>query len=133
MSFKKIIYYFVVLCFTAISFNVQLNAEQPVSIEKLNDENFEGTISKGRVVVDFYADWCGPCRKLVPIIQQLSKEMSGSVTFVKVNIEEAPSVSSKYKVSSLPTLILFNNGKEVNRRVGGCDEKTLRNFANSAS
>ena len=94
---------------------------------ELTDENFEEEVIKSSipVIVDFYADWCSPCKKLVPILESLNEEFNGEVKIGKVNIEKT-SLSSIYGVSNLPLLILFNNGKEVERKTGLQSKKTLK-------
>lgn len=84
----------------------------------LNDDNFDETVAKGVTLVDFYADWCGPCRVIAPVIEELAKEMYGQATIAKLDVEGAQKVTSKFQVMSIPTLILFKNGEEVKRIVG---------------
>jgi len=98
----------------------------------LDDANFQSTISKGVTLVDFFADWCGPCRMIAPIIDELSSEMSGKATIAKLDIEKAQSTTSSLGVTSIPTIIIFKNGKEVNRIVGIKDKETLKNLVTSA-
>lgn len=83
----------------------------------LNQNNFKHEISNGVVVVDMYADWCGPCRALSPILQEMDGKIEG-VTFAKLNVDEANSIASEYGVVSIPTVIIFKNGQEVNRIIG---------------
>ena len=97
----------------------------------LDDANFEATIAKGLVVVDFYADWCSPCQKLGPLFEQTASQMTGKLTFAKANVDIASRATQKYNVSSIPTLIIFKDGKELKRRTGGCDLKTLQSFVNN--
>lgn len=72
----------------------------------------------GTVMVDFYADWCGPCKMLAPILEQVSEEIGDAAQIVKVNTEENQDFSMSMGVSSIPTLVLFKDGKEVERKVG---------------
>lgn len=98
-----------------------------------NDSNFNKILSSKKVViVDFYAEWCNPCRRFLPVFEQVAREMKGSVTFVKVNVDHLPNIRKKYQAASIPTIILFKDGKEIERRVGGCDAKTLKAFINTA-
>ena len=91
----------------------------------LNDSNFENEISSGVTLVDFYADWCGPCRMIAPIIEKLAAKFQGKASVVKLDIEAAQSTTARYNVTSIPTLILFVNGEEKERIVGVRDENTL--------
>ncbi len=101
------------------------------NIEHANDENFASHTSKGTVVVDFHADWCGPCRMIAPILEKMAVKLAGQVKIVKVNTDEARQVASKFGITSIPTLILLKEGKEVSRVVGVKDEKTLTQWATS--
>ncbi|MDI9507205.1 MAG: thioredoxin [Bacillota bacterium] len=83
----------------------------------------------GLVLVDFYADWCGPCKILSPIIEQLSGEIDG-VKFMKVNVDNERDFAIENRVSSIPTLVLYNNGAEVARRVGFAPKETLQKWIN---
>lgn len=87
---------------------------------KFTDENFEQEVlnSDIPVLVDFYADWCGPCKMLAPVIEELAKEYQGKVKIGKLNVDEEQNTSKKYKVMSIPTLIFFKEGKEVDKHVG---------------
>ncbi len=103
--------------------------EMPKKPIKITDENFDEVISKyDVVVVDFYADWCGPCRMLAPVIEELAKEMKGKVVFAKLNTDENPKTAMKYRVMSIPTLIMFKNGKMVDRNVGALPADMLRDW-----
>jgi len=94
---------------------------------ELTDENFEEEVIKSSipVIVDFYADWCSPCKKLVPILESLNEEFNGEIKIGKVDIEKT-SLSSTYGVSNLPLLILFNGGQEIERKTGLLNKKTLK-------
>ena len=79
-------------------------------IKVVNDKNFNEEIadSDNIVVVDFWAPWCGPCKMLTPVIEELANEMGKEVKFAKVNVDESPMIASKYKISSIPTVMVFN-------------------------
>lgn len=102
------------------------------TIVYLDDSNFKKTIDKGVTLVDFYADWCGPCRMLTPIIDELASEFQGQATVAKVDIEKAQTIASEWDVTSIPTIILFKNGKVVERIVGLRDKNTLKNMLTKA-
>lgn len=103
------------------------------SMEYLTEEDFDKSIQTGLTLVDFYADWCGPCRMLTPILEKLSKEMSGQVVIAKIDIDKAQKIASDFQVTSIPTLILFQEGKEIGRLVGLRDEGTIKDFVLSSS
>jgi thioredoxin 1 len=91
-------------------------AKQPII---LTDSNFSGAVSANELlVVDFWAPWCGPCRMVGPIIEALSAEYTGKAAFGKMNVDENQVVSSSFGIMSIPTIIIFNHGKEVERLVG---------------
>jgi thioredoxin len=102
------------------------------SLTYLDDNNFENAIAKGVSLIDFYADWCGPCKMITPIIEELSHEYAGKATIAKVDVEQSQVVASKYKVTSIPTIILFVDGQEVKRVVGVRDKKTFQTMLNAA-
>lgn len=85
----------------------------------LQDSNFFSEISKrDLVVVDFWAAWCGPCRMIAPVIEQLASEYASKVTFGKLNVDENPEVSNRFGIQSIPALMVFKNGKQVDGLVG---------------
>ncbi len=93
-----------------------LVAKQPII---LTDSNFSGAVSANDLlVVDFWAPWCGPCRMVGPIIEALSAEYTGKAAFGKMNVDENQVVPSSFGIMSIPTIIIFNHGKEVERLVG---------------
>ncbi|MCJ7829724.1 thioredoxin [Patescibacteria group bacterium] len=89
-------------------------------IINLNDKNFEENVLKSSlpVLVDFWAPWCGPCQMVGTIIEELAEENEGKIKVGKVNVDESPQTAGKYGVMSIPTVILFKEGKEVARKVG---------------
>lgn len=86
----------------------------------LTDGSFDEQIASAAtpVVVDFWAEWCGPCKQLAPIIQELAVEQQGKITFAKLDVDANPSVSMRFNVMSIPTMIVFRDGVEVKRIVG---------------
>lgn len=99
-------------------------------IKYLNDTNFDQGIASGLVLVDFYADWCGPCRMLSPVLEELAQEMSSQLTVAKVDTDQAAQTATHFEVTSIPTLILFKQGKPVKRVVGLKDLAALRKLVN---
>ena len=97
---------------------------------KLSTENFEKEVLKSEkpVLVDFYADWCGPCNAMAPVIEELAKELEGKVKVGKINVDENPDIAVEYTVMSIPTLIVFKNGKEEKRLVGLRNKEELINL-----
>ena len=83
---------------------------------KLDKENFDEVIKEGRVLVDFYADWCGPCRMFGPVFEEVSKDED--FNFVKLDVDKYSDIAREYGVMSIPTVILFENGNEVKRFTG---------------
>ena len=88
-------------------------------VNKLDNSNFKEFLSdnSGTVLVDFYAEWCGPCKMIAPIVEELSEELTG-VTFAKINVDQAGEIAAAFNVMSIPTLIVFKDGKEYKRLIG---------------
>ena len=92
----------------------------------LTDACFSSEVTKQKLmVVDFWAPWCGPCRMMGPIIEQLAAEYAGRVTFGKLNVDDSPMVPSSFGVQGIPTLMVFKNGKPVETIVGACQKSTI--------
>ncbi len=96
----------------------------------LTNENFSKETKSGVTLVDFWAPWCGPCRVLGPVVDALSQEMKG-LKFGKVNVDEQPELSEKFEVASIPTILLFKDGKIIANRVGATTKETLKDWINS--
>lgn len=94
-------------------------------VEHLDNGSFKDFIAKGKVVVDYWAEWCGPCKMLGPIFEELSKEMT-DIKFAKVNVDENQDLSAEAAVRGIPTSILYNNGTEVGRIVGFLPKDALK-------
>jgi thioredoxin 1 len=101
-------------------------------IKLLDDNNFESSIKNGVTLVDFYANWCGPCRMIAPIMEDLSKEYAGRAHIAKVDVDQAQEIATKFNVTSIPTVILFMNGEEVKRVIGVRDKGTFITMLNAA-
>ena len=93
----------------------------------LNEKNFEQEVLKSNlpVLVDFWAQWCGPCRAIAPIIEELSTELYGKMKVAKVDVDEAQELAAKYEVSSIPTLLILKNGKVVEEMLGAMPKAQL--------
>lgn len=102
--------------------------------QEINDSEFEKEVTNSAepVLIDFWAEWCGPCKMLTPVIDQLSEEMKGKVKVVKMNIDENPEAPSTLGVRSIPTLMIFKDGKQVASKVGAHPKKKLEEWINSS-
>ena len=95
--------------------------------------DFNQVINENKLVlVDFYAEWCGPCKMLAPIISELKEELKDQVYVIKVNVDEEEELSNKFNIYSIPTLVLIKDGKEVSRKVGYNTKVILLDWINSA-
>jgi thioredoxin 1 len=94
--------------------------EESVAIAKISSKAFKQEIqtNRGRIVADFYADWCGPCRQVAPVLDELSSRFGDGVRFVKIDIDESPDIARAYGIFSIPTIVLFEDGEPKNRVTG---------------
>lgn len=97
-------------------------------MRELTDNNFVEEVENydGIAVVDFWASWCGPCKMLAPIFEELDSELGDKIKFGKVNVDDNPSISNKYKIASIPTLLVFKNGNVVDTLVGFRPKQELK-------
>ncbi|MGD9638831.1 MAG: thioredoxin [Alphaproteobacteria bacterium] len=102
-------------------------------MQEINDTTFEAEVlnEKTNVLVDFWAEWCGPCRQLGPVLEEVSKELEGKVKIVKMNIDHAPETPTKYGIRGIPTMILFKDGQQVSTKVGALPKTQILQWLNS--
>jgi thioredoxin 1 len=100
-----------------------------MSVAPITDNTFEQEVltSEIPVLVDFWAPWCGPCRMVAPVVDELSQDFDGQVKVVKLNTDENPTIATQYGIRSIPTLIVFKDGQPVDRVVGALPKSTLAN------
>jgi thioredoxin len=101
----------------------------------VTDASFDQDVlkSEGLVLVDFWAEWCGPCKTIAPSLDQISAEMAGKVTVAKINIDENPNTPTKYGVRGIPTLMLFKDGEVASTKVGASPKGQIEDWINSSS
>jgi thioredoxin len=101
-----------------------------MGVEKISDAEFDKEVLKSDkpVVVDFWAEWCGPCRMIAPALEEISGSLAGKVKIVKLNVDENPATAAKYGVMSIPTLMLFKNGELASRQVGAAPKQKLEQW-----
>jgi len=92
---------------------------------ELNSSNFDSTIAEGVTLVDFWAPWCGPCRMIAPIIEELAEDFDGKATIAKVNTDEEQDIAIKYGIRSIPTLLFFKDGELVDQMIGAAGKQVI--------
>jgi thioredoxin 1 len=109
--------------------------EQPMATVKVDTSNFQAEVlnSAEPVVVDFWAEWCGPCKMIGPSLEEISNEMAGKVKVVKVNIDENPEIAAQYGVRSIPTLAMFKAGEVADIKVGAAPKTALTSWISTAA
>ena len=102
-------------------------------VDKVTDATFDQAVLKasGPVVVDFWAEWCGPCRMIGPALEEISNSLDGKVKILKLNVDENPNTAAKYGIMSIPTLMLFKNGEIASRQVGAAPKQKLQQWISS--
>ena len=96
----------------------------------INENEFNELVSDGLVLVDFFAEWCGPCRMLAPILEDFASEES-EIAVYKVNVDNEPDLAREFQVSSIPTMILFKDGKQIDKKIGFAPKDALKAWINT--
>ena len=106
-----------------------------MGVGKVSDADFEAQVLKATepVVVDFWAEWCGPCKMIAPALEEIAGSLNGKVKIVKLNVDESPATAQKYGIMSIPTLMLFKNGELASRQVGAAPKQKLEQWITSAT
>ena len=97
------------------------------SVKQVSDGDFEAEVlnSKTPVLIDFFAEWCGPCKMMAPVLDEVARDYAGQLKVVKVDVDESQDVAAKYRIQSIPTLMVFKGGQEVDRVVGAVPKPML--------
>ena len=105
-----------------------------MAVNHVKDENFDNEVIKSDtpVLVDFWADWCGPCKALAPKVEELSNEYSGKIKFIKMNVDENRDTPVKFSIMGIPTLILYKNGQAVDKLVGNHTKENIKTLLDKA-
>jgi thioredoxin 1 len=105
-----------------------------MGVNKVSDATFDNEVLKSAepVVVDFWAEWCGPCRQIAPALEEIAGSMNGKVKIVKLNVDENPATAAKYGIMSIPTLMLFKNGELSSRQIGAQPKQKLEQWITAA-
>ena len=97
------------------------------AVLKVTEQSFVDSVKSNKIlIVDCYADWCGPCRMIAPIVEDLANEYSGRVAFAKIDVDQSPAVSRQFHISSIPTLLFFKDGEMIDRQIGALPKHALQ-------
>ena len=105
-----------------------------MTVAKVSDTTFESEVLKATspVVVDFWAEWCGPCRMIAPALEEIAGSLDGKVKIVKLNVDENPKTAAKYGIQSIPTLMIFKDGQMASRQIGALPKQKLEDWIKAA-
>ena len=103
-----------------------------MATNKTNEQNFKIDVldSKQPVLVDFWEEWCGPCKAIAPSLEELSEEMASKLKIVKINVDENPSISQTYSIRSIPALMIFKDGEKISEKMGAIPKSALQSWVN---
>jgi thioredoxin 1 len=106
-----------------------------MAVGKVSDTTFESEVLKatGPVVVDFWAEWCGPCKQIAPALEEISGSLNGKVKIVKLNVDENPQTAAKYGIQSIPTLMIFKDGQMASRQIGAAPKQKLEQWITASA
>ena len=100
----------------------------PALVKHLTDSGFQASIASGATLVDFWAPWCGPCKAVAPVLDELAQEYDGKLAIAKINVDEQPATAEAFGIMSIPTMILFKDGKPAGKLVGALPKAQLKAF-----